>query len=356
MCPMPGDDVTPSVTPGPRPSHHSGPGYASAPPPPELAFDDGLSEHFVHWLNYVPEAHRALDAAAEERAEAVIARHVTSCREHPFEALFVAHRHLGDASPEVQLQALLLASEALWWLHHYADAQLAAETALRAHPGSTQALWRLIVAHYKEGHFEEAQRNLDSLLAAVNTFAPAWSLRGQTKVWQAPDKPAAGGSDFEAAHELDSTWPVPVRLSRPDFQKLVDEAVLESMADMRGAFQQPVVEIEMLPGIPAVARGSDPDIRCTFFNPSYAGTSGPLSMLGGDFASGARRDIAPGAGIVLYQRNIENLCGDPGQLRREVTKSFAEALAGSLRIDATAIRGAAEVHAEDSDMPGADQT
>ncbi len=258
--------------------------------------------------------------------------------------------------PRCRLQALLLASEALWWLHHYADAQLAAETALRAHPGSTQALWRLIVAHYKEGHFEEAQRNLDSLLAAVNTFAPAWSLRGQTKVWQAPDKPAAGGSDFEAAHELDSTWPVPVRLSKPDFQKLVDEAVLESMADMRGAFQQPVVEIEMLPGIPAVARGSDPDIRCTFFNPSYAGTSGPLSMLGGDFASGARRDIAPGAGIVLYQRNIENLCGDPGQLRREVTKSFAEALAGSLRIDATAIRGAAEVHAEDSDMPGADQT
>src|ERR1035441_4785327 len=111
-----------SLAPPDHPSHHSGPGYASAPPPPELAFDDGLSERFVDWLNYVPEAHRNVDAAADERAEAVLSRHVASCRRHPFEALFVAHRHLGDASPEVQLQALLLASEALWWLHHYADA------------------------------------------------------------------------------------------------------------------------------------------------------------------------------------------------------------------------------------------
>jgi tetratricopeptide (TPR) repeat protein len=280
---------------------------------------------------------------------------VASCHKHPFEALFVAHRHLGDASPEVQLQALLLASEALWWLHHYADAQLAAETALRAHPRSTQALWRLSVAQYKAGHFEEAERNLDSLLATVNTFAPAWSLRGQTRVWLAPDKPSAGGSDFEAAHELDSTWPVPVRLSKPDFQKLVDAAVLESMADMRGAFQQPVVEIEMLPGIPAVAGGDDPDIRCSYFNPSYVGTRGPLGALGGDFAAGARRDIAPGARIVLYQRNIENLCGDPSLLSQEVTKSYAEALAGSMRIDATTVTGAPEVHAENADRPAADQ-
>jgi hypothetical protein len=78
-------------------------------------------------------------------------------------------------------------------------------------------------------------------------------------------------------------------------------------------------------------------------------------MLGGDFAAGARRDIAPGARIVLYQRNIENLCSDPALLSEEVTKSFAEALAGSMRIDATALQGAPEVHAEDADRPAADQ-
>jgi len=36
MCPMPGDDMTPSVTPGPRPSHHSGPGYVANPKAPDF--------------------------------------------------------------------------------------------------------------------------------------------------------------------------------------------------------------------------------------------------------------------------------------------------------------------------------
>ena len=340
-----------SSAPPVHPSHHSGPGYASVLPPPELAFDDGLSERFVHWLSYVPEAHRELGAAAEERAEALIQRHVASCRKHPFEALFVAHRHLGDASPEVRLQALLLASEALWWLHHLADARLAAETALRAHPRSAQALWRLIVACYKSGQFDEAQRHLDTLLASTNTFAPGWNLRGQTRVWQSPDQAASGGSDFEAAHELDGTWPVPLRLSKPEFQKLVDQALQVFVDDTHGAFQQPVVEIEMLPGVPAVARGEDPDIRCSFSNPMYPGSGNPLGILGGDFAAGTRQDIAPGARIVFYQRNIENLCGDPTVLVEEITKTLAEAAAGAMRIDATTIKGASELHAEDADMP-----
>jgi hypothetical protein len=37
MCPVPGDDVTPSVIPGPRPSRHSGPGYVANPKAPDFA-------------------------------------------------------------------------------------------------------------------------------------------------------------------------------------------------------------------------------------------------------------------------------------------------------------------------------
>ncbi len=340
-----------SSAPTAHPTHHSGPGYASVPPPPELAFDDDLSERFLHWLNYVPEAHRNPGAAAAQRTEAVLQRHVESCRNHPFEALFVAHRHLGDASPEVQLQALLLASEALWWLHHLEDARLAAETALRAHPSSTQGRWRLIAAQYKAGQFEVAQRHLDTLLMAVNTYAPAWNLRGQTRVWQAPDSPTAGGSDFEAAHELDATWPVPVRLSRADFGKLVGSAVEEYVDDSGGRLGELPVDIQMLPERPAVARGEDPDVRGSFVNPQYPGTGGVLGVLGGDFSAGARGGFAPGARVVLYQRNIENLCGDAALLGQEITKSVAEVVAGALRVDATTITAAPEVHAEDSDMP-----
>jgi hypothetical protein len=44
MCPMPGDDVTPSVIPKPRPSHHSGPGYVANAKAPDFELDAPLRE------------------------------------------------------------------------------------------------------------------------------------------------------------------------------------------------------------------------------------------------------------------------------------------------------------------------
>lgn len=44
MCPMPGDDVTPAVVPGPRPSHHSGPSYVANAKAPDFELDEPLRE------------------------------------------------------------------------------------------------------------------------------------------------------------------------------------------------------------------------------------------------------------------------------------------------------------------------
>jgi hypothetical protein len=44
MCPMPGDDVRPSAIPGPRPSHHSGPGYVANPKAPDFELDEPRME------------------------------------------------------------------------------------------------------------------------------------------------------------------------------------------------------------------------------------------------------------------------------------------------------------------------
>ena len=54
MCPMPGDDVAPSVIPGPRPSRHSGPGYVANPKAPDFELDEPLREAAARWLNLVP--------------------------------------------------------------------------------------------------------------------------------------------------------------------------------------------------------------------------------------------------------------------------------------------------------------
>jgi hypothetical protein len=57
--------------------------------------------------------------------------------------------------------------------------------------------------------------------------------------------------------------------------------------------------------------------------------------------------------FVLYQRNIENLCGDRAALHEEIRKSVAELLDAALEPGtAIAIKGAAEQHAEGATVPG----
>ena len=115
----------------------------------------------------------------------------------------------------------MLASEALWWLGYFEDARTAAQAAADADPASAQALWRLAVALYRQGRFEEAGERLDDLLKLVSRFAPAWALRGQVKVWLDADNPDAGRTDFAAAAALTSDsgiWVVPYRMAPADFK------------------------------------------------------------------------------------------------------------------------------------------
>src|SRR6201996_4960485 len=150
MCPVPGNDVTPRVIPGPRPSHHSGPGYVANPTAPDFEPGEPLRGDAARWL-------------------------------------------------AVRIAALLLASEALWWLGRFEDARLAAQAAPDADPASAQALWRLAVALYRLGRFEETGERLDGLLKLASRFAPGWALRGQVKVWLDAGNPEAGRADFAAA-------------------------------------------------------------------------------------------------------------------------------------------------------------
>lgn len=345
--------MSPDRLPAP-PAHHTGPGFATTPPPRDLAFDDDLSELVVRLLNYVPEEHRTLDATGDARVEEQIESHVQSCHKHPFRALWVAHRHLESPDAEVRLRALLLASEALWWLGHLDDAHLAAQTVLNAHPDSAQARWRLAVTLYRQARIEDAKRELDLLLEQVNRYAPAWALRAQTKIWLTPDHPHSADADFSAAAELDpAMWVVPVRLDETQFHHLLRQETTSFLEDTDGEMALPEIEVELLPSRTSVAHGKDPDIRGAYFNPADPTPTNPLAYLGGDFAAGGRTAIIPGARLVFYQRNIENLCATEEMLHTEVTKSIAEAYDGMLRLGASVIDGAPEHHAEDATAPPA---
>ena len=93
MCPVPGDDVTPSVIPGHRPSRHSGPGYVANPEAPDFELDGPLRDATARWLNLVPAEHRHDGRESAKDALETLGEHTRSCPDHPLGAL------LGGPSP-----------------------------------------------------------------------------------------------------------------------------------------------------------------------------------------------------------------------------------------------------------------
>jgi tetratricopeptide (TPR) repeat protein len=356
MCPMPGDDVTPAVTPGSRPFHHSGPGYVANRKAPDFELDAPLRQAAARWLNLVPAEHRHEGRESAKDALETLRENTCSCPDHPLGALWVAHRHLRDPVPAVRIASLVLASEALWWLGHFEDARRAAQAAADADPASAQALWRLAVALYRLGLFDQAGKRLDDLLKLASRFAPGWALRGQVKVWLEPDNPEAGRADFAAAAALTSdsgTWVVPYRMAGADFQAQAD-AQIRVHDSQTGGSAGSLVDVVLLPDESQVQRGVDPDRRWHLEGPSPGGgDSGSLfGPLGGDFAAGARSRVPFGDRFVLYQRNIENLCTDKAALGEEIRKSVAELFDAALESHAAiAIKGAPERHAEGANIP-----
>src|SRR5215472_2456102 len=359
MCPVPGDDATPSVVPQPRPSHHSGPGYVANPKAPDFEPGEPLRGAAARWLNLVPAEHRRDGRESAEDALETLREHMRSGPDHPLRALWVAHRHLEDPVPAVRIAALVLASEALWWLGRFEDARLAAQAAADADPSSAQALWRLAVALYRQGRFEEAGERLDVLLELAGRFAPAWALRGQVGVWLDAGNPKAGRADFAAAAKLPSgsgIWVVPYRMAGGEFKAAVDAQIRVHDAETGGSSGEPV-DVALLPEVSRVERGVDPDSRWHLEGPSTGGgdSDSQFGGLGGDFAAGARSRVSFGQRFVLYQRNIENLCRDKAALREEIRKSVAELFDAALQSRAAiAITGAPEQHAEGATVPGDD--
>jgi tetratricopeptide (TPR) repeat protein len=349
--------VTPSVIPGPRPSHHSGPGYVANPKAPDFELDEPVREAVARWLNLVPAEHRHDGRESAKDVLETLREHTRSCPDHPVGALWVAHRHLRDPVPAVRIASLVLASEALWWLGHFEDARRAAQAAADADPASAQALWRLAVALYRQGRFDQAGERLDDLLKLASRFDPGWALRGQVKVWLDAGNPEAGQADFAAAAALTSgsgTWVVPYRMAGADFQAQAD-AEIRAHDSQTGGSSGGLVDVVLLPDRSRVERGVDPDRRWHLEGPSTGGgdSDSLFGGLGGDFAAGARSRVSFGMRFVLYQRNIENLCKDRAAVCEEIRKSVAELFDAALEPHAvTAIKGAPEQHAEGANIPG----
>ena len=335
------------------PAHHSGPGYAANPEAPDFEPGELTRRIAARWLDLVPSEHRQHRDAANQSALDTLKEHEGTCQQHPLKALYAAHRHLEDPSPAVRVAALVLASEALWWLGHFEDAREAAQAAVDADPRSAQAVWRLAVALYRLAKFEDAHARLDDLVELADQFAPGWALRGQVRIWLDPRNREAGHADFAAAAARSRDWFVPHRMSEGEFKSLVDAEVRRHDAETGGSSGEPV-DVTLLPAANRVERGVDPDVRWHLEGPSEGGgdTDTQFGPLGGDFAAGARSRAVFGERFVFYQRNIENLCPDKATLKDEIRRSVAELFDEALEARAKiAVKGAPEQHAEGADGP-----
>jgi hypothetical protein len=116
----------------------------ASPKARDFELDAPLRDAAARWLNLVPAGHRHDGWESAKDVLETLQEHTHTCRDHPLEALWVAHRHLRDPVPAVRIASLVLASEALWWLGHFEDARRAAQAAADADPESAQALcaWR----------------------------------------------------------------------------------------------------------------------------------------------------------------------------------------------------------------------
>jgi tetratricopeptide (TPR) repeat protein len=323
----------------------------------DFELDQPLKDAAARWLKLVPAEHRHDASESASNVLETLREHTRSCADHPLRALWVAHRHLKDPAPTVRIASLVLASEALWWLGYFEDARSAAQAAVDADPASGQALWRLAVALYRLGRFEDAGERLDDLLKSVHRFAPAWALRGQVKVWLDADNPEAGRADFAAAAALNSDsgpWVVPYRMKRADFAAKADAEIRLHDSETGSSAGAPV-DVVYLPDRSRIEQGVDPDRRWHLEGPSAGGgdSDSLFGSLGGDFAAGARSRASFGSRFVLYQRNIENLCKDRATLDEEIRKSVAELYGTALESGAAiAVKGAPEQHAEGATIPG----
>jgi tetratricopeptide (TPR) repeat protein len=348
---MTDDDTTASVIRGPRPSHHSGPGYAEHPIAREFELNDEVTEAVARWVDYVPSEHRHRGTESAERTLDTLQEHMRSCREHPLRALWTAHRHLKEPSTPIRVASLVLASEALWWLEYFADARIAAQAAVEADPKSAQARWRLAAALYRLGRFSDSATCLDDLLRLADRFGPGWALRGQVKVWLHPGSRGAGQSDFAAAAKLDpGTWLEPYRMERGDFEAKVTEEIRIHDSEAAGS-SDVFIDVEWLPETSMVENGLDPDTRWHVPAVPAGGPTGSLFPLGGEFDAGTPSQLPFSTTFLLYQRNIENLCKDEETLRKEIRESVTEILDRAYNLRARIADKAPEQHAETADVP-----
>jgi len=190
---------------------------------------------------------------------------------------------------------------------------------------SDEVLWAFYLAgaNFELARLGEAEELLREMIAA-EPDEPA-GIYGLAEVLEHLGKPEDAETCYQRAHELDpENYPLPLRLSRTDFQAVVAEASASLPDELREHLDQIPVVVQDLPAEEAL----DPTLG-TMVSPGVLGLFVGRSLRE---ESVFETPETPRT-IYIYQRNLERACSTREELVDEIATTFYHEMGHYLGLD-----------------------
>lgn len=297
-----------------------------------------------------PEAHYvkgvALEGLGDRRAARAAFRAALDRDPRYYQALIAEARLIADAGPEVEADpetGLALCDRAVALIPPE-DAPAAAEAhsvradllvgldgledALRACDAAVAADRNYGHAHvqrgfvlYLLGRFPEAKEALRRGVGLLPQEGYAHHLLAKVHLRLEEDQ--AAGREFRTAADLDpEEYPVPFRIGREEFDRIARRALAGIPGRFRSRLGNVGISVMDFPPVEEVRAGLDPDVLGV-----YQGRT--------TFQEDA---LAFPDRIVLYQRNLENICGSREELEEEIALTIRHEVGHHLGLDEEELR------------------
>lgn len=225
----------------------------------------------------------------------------------PDDAVDLCDRALAcDPDPEYEAWAYELKADGLMAGGRLDQALRAAERGVRAAPDRASAHARRASVLYEMGRFREAEDPIEEAVRRAPDDAFAVYLRA--KIRQRLGRTEAAERDFRRAAQLaPDEYRVPFRLSTQAFEALVQEALRGIPLPFRALLDKWNGQVSVMdcPAEDMIRDGLSPDI---------------LGLYQGVTDRERDRGLLPDK-IVLFQRTLENICGNRDELRREIRET-----------------------------------
>lgn len=235
---------------------------------------------------------------------------------------------LASTEPDVAVEFILIASDALLELGGTEPALARIEEALRTVPDDTRLEVERGALLFESCRFREAKQLLESVLRRDAANPSAHHTLGLIAE-RAGDARDASERFRRARHEAPDDFPIPVHLSAKEFDRAIENALEELPSQIREYLSNVAITVEDVPADDDLFSADPP------LSPSVLGMfrGSPI----GEKASMDPWSHFPSS-IVLYQRNLERFAGSREDLVEQIRVTLQHEVGHFLGLDEEQLR------------------